>query len=52
MFTLFIFICSFITGIFAHDAYVHYKKAKENADNLDKSLEEMRTEFRARGYDV
>jgi hypothetical protein len=52
MFTLFIFICSFITGIFAHDAYVTYTRNKDNLNNLDKSLEDMRTEFRSRGYDV
>ena len=52
MFTFFIFITSFITGYFACDAYNQYKKNKENLDNLDKSLEEMRTEFRARGYNV
>ena len=52
MFTFFIFISSFITGIFAHDAYVQYKKTQDNLNNLDKSLNDMRTEFRSRGYDV
>lgn len=52
MFTLFIFISSFITGWFAADAYNQYKTNRDNLDNLDKSMEDMRKEFRSRGYNV